>query len=44
MTTVETLCVFCGSSPGADPAFAVTAERFGATVAQRGLELVYGGA
>ena len=44
MTAVETLCVFCGSSPGADPAFVVAAERFGATVAQRGLELVYGGA
>jgi len=44
MTTVETLCVFCGSSPGADPAFGVAAERFGAAVAERGLELVYGGA
>jgi uncharacterized protein (TIGR00730 family) len=44
MTTVETLCVFCGSSPGTDPAFTVAAERFGTEVAQRGLEVVYGGA
>jgi uncharacterized protein (TIGR00730 family) len=44
MTTVETLCVFCGSSPGVDPAFRAAAERFGAAVAGRGIELVYGGA
>jgi hypothetical protein len=44
MTAVETLCVFCGSSPGTDPAFAVAAERFGTAVAERGVELVYGGA
>jgi uncharacterized protein (TIGR00730 family) len=44
MTAVETVCVFCGSSPGADPVFTLAAERFGAAVAGRGLELVYGGA
>ena len=44
MTTVETLCVFCGSSPGTDPAFAAAAARFGTAVADRGIELVYGGA
>jgi hypothetical protein len=44
MTTVDTVCVFCGSSPGADPAFTAAAERFGAGVAGRGIELVYGGA
>ena len=44
MTTVETLCVFCGSSPGTDRSFTVAAERFGAAVAERGIELVYGGA
>jgi uncharacterized protein (TIGR00730 family) len=44
MTTVETVCVFCGSSPGTDPAFTVAAERFGTAVAERGIELVYGGA
>jgi len=44
MTTVETLCVFCGSSPGVDPVFTTAAQRFGAAVAGRGIELVYGGA
>jgi uncharacterized protein (TIGR00730 family) len=44
MTAVETVCVFCGSSPGADPAFTLAAERFGAAVGERGIELVYGGA
>jgi uncharacterized protein (TIGR00730 family) len=44
VTTVETVCVFCGSSPGTDPSFTEAAERFGAGVAGRGIELVYGGA
>jgi uncharacterized protein (TIGR00730 family) len=44
MTTVDTVCVFCGSSPGTDPAFGVAAEQFGTGLAERGLELVYGGA
>ncbi len=44
MTTVDTVCVFCGSSPGTDPAYTAAAERFGAGVAERGIELVYGGA
>ncbi|HVS13790.1 MAG TPA: TIGR00730 family Rossman fold protein [Thermoanaerobaculia bacterium] len=37
------LCVFCGSSPGAHPAYRVAAERLGATLVERGWELVYGG-
>jgi uncharacterized protein (TIGR00730 family) len=37
------ICVFCGSSPGADPAYAAAARRFGDAVARRGHELVYGG-
>jgi hypothetical protein len=44
MSEVETLCVFCGSSPGNDPVFTVAAARFGTAVAERGIELVYGGA
>jgi len=44
VTTVDAVCVFCGSSPGTDPAFTAAAERFGAGVADRGIELVYGGA
>ena len=38
------VCVFCGSSPGARPAYAAAARAFGAAVAAEGLGLVYGGA
>lgn len=37
------LCVFCGSSSGADPAFSATAAALGAAIARAGLDLVYGG-
>jgi uncharacterized protein (TIGR00730 family) len=38
------VCVFTGSSPGAQPAYTEAAEALGRTLAERGLELVYGGA
>jgi hypothetical protein len=38
------VCVFCGSSPGAKPAFAAAARQLGAGLAARGIGLVYGGA
>jgi len=41
---VDRVCVFCGSSPGADPGFGAIAERLGSVLAARGLCLVYGGA
>jgi uncharacterized protein (TIGR00730 family) len=37
------VCVYAGSSPGADPAFAEAAAALGRTIASRGMELVYGG-
>lgn len=37
------ICVFCGSSPGADPAHMKLAAELGAQIAQRGHGLVYGG-
>ncbi|MEM9353849.1 MAG: TIGR00730 family Rossman fold protein [Planctomycetota bacterium] len=37
-------CVFCGSSPGADPAYAEAAASLGQAMAERGIGLVYGGA
>jgi len=37
------LCVFCGSSPGRDPAYAALATQLGRTLAQRRIGLVYGG-
>ncbi len=44
MTPLRTVCVFCGSSRGADPTFAEAARSFGASLAERGIGLVYGGA
>jgi uncharacterized protein (TIGR00730 family) len=41
--TLRRVCVFCGSSSGADPAFASAAGRLGALLASRGIGLVYGG-
>jgi uncharacterized protein (TIGR00730 family) len=42
--TLRSVCVFCGSRPGADPAFMEAAAAMGAAIARRGLTLVYGGA
>ena len=38
-----TLCVYCGSNTGNDPAFSRAARALGTAVANRGLRLVYGG-
>lgn len=43
MKTVRSICVFCGSKSGADPAHRATAERLGGLMAERGVGLVYGG-
>jgi uncharacterized protein (TIGR00730 family) len=40
---LNSLCVFCGSNPGASPAYAEAAARLGRIVAERGMTLVYGG-
>src|SRR3954451_11200829 len=37
------VCVFCGSSPGADPAFSAAATDLGVALAEAGHTLVYGG-
>jgi len=37
------VCVFCGSSPGRDPAYVAAAAALGRTLAERGVGLVYGG-
>ncbi|RMF28143.1 MAG: TIGR00730 family Rossman fold protein [Bacteroidetes bacterium] len=39
---MQSLCVFCGASPGTDPGYAQVARQVGATLARRGLRLVYG--
>jgi hypothetical protein len=40
---VQSVCVYCGSSFGNDPAFTETAKRAGTVIAEQGLTLVYGG-
>ena len=40
---MERVCVFCGSSPGANPKYSAMAHRIGAILARRELTLVYGG-
>jgi hypothetical protein len=40
---VQRVCVFCGASSGRRTAYAEAARAFGATLAGRGLGLVYGG-
>jgi uncharacterized protein (TIGR00730 family) len=37
------LCVYCGSSPGKNPAFMQAAEELGTSLARAGIGLVYGG-
>ena len=40
---MKRICVFCGSNPGAEPAYAEAAADLGRLLAGRGLTLVYGG-
>jgi uncharacterized protein (TIGR00730 family) len=40
---MRSVCVFCGSSLGADPAYSQAAAALGQEVARRNLRLVYGG-
>jgi uncharacterized protein (TIGR00730 family) len=41
---MKRVLVFCGSSPGRSPEYAASATELGRVLADRGLELVYGGA
>ena len=40
---MNSICVYCGSSPGTDPGFLEEAVRCGTLIAEAGLTLVYGG-
>jgi uncharacterized protein (TIGR00730 family) len=40
---MRALCIFCGSSPGNEPAHAAVARDVGSLLARRGVRLVYGG-
>lgn len=41
---MKSVCVFCGSNPGARPSYGAAAQSLGEALAARGLSLVYGGA
>ncbi len=43
MSKINALCVYCGSSPGTDPAFAAAAHAFGTILAENRVRLIYGG-
>jgi uncharacterized protein (TIGR00730 family) len=43
MNKINAVCVYCGSSPGTDPAFTAAAEAFGRILAESGVRLIYGG-
>ena len=43
MTMIQRICVYCGSGPGHNPAYAAAAEALGRDMANRGIGLVYGG-
>jgi uncharacterized protein (TIGR00730 family) len=43
MQGMRSLCVFCGSRVGVDPAFAEAAKQLGRALAERDVRLIYGG-
>ena len=43
MTEIRSVCVFCGSREGNDPAYRAAAVRFGTLLGERGVRLIYGG-
>jgi uncharacterized protein (TIGR00730 family) len=43
MSKINAICVYCGSSPGTDPAFLEAARDFGKILAHAGIRLVWGG-
>ncbi len=43
LNKIRKICVYCGSSPGTDPAFVQAARDFGRILAENGIGLVYGG-
>jgi uncharacterized protein (TIGR00730 family) len=43
MSNIKSVCVYCGSSPGNDLAYAEAGEQLGAALAAAGMKLIYGG-
>ncbi|MEQ8738554.1 MAG: TIGR00730 family Rossman fold protein, partial [Hoeflea sp.] len=40
---IRSICVYCGSQPGRDPAYREAARILGHAMAESGIDLVYGG-
>jgi uncharacterized protein (TIGR00730 family) len=43
MSKINAICVYCGSSPGTEPAFIEAARNFGKILAENSVRLIYGG-
>ena len=43
MSGIKSICVYCGSGPGTNPAFMEAARRFGRILAENDIRLIYGG-
>jgi uncharacterized protein (TIGR00730 family) len=43
MAEIRSICVYCGSGKGEDPAYAEAAKELGRSMAEAGIRLVYGG-
>src|SRR5499425_3224340 len=43
MSTITSICVYCASGPGNNPAFMDAARQLGRILAENGIRLVYGG-
>jgi uncharacterized protein (TIGR00730 family) len=43
MSTIKTVCVYCGSGAGTNPSFIESAKALGKALAENGIRLVYGG-
>jgi len=43
MSRIKSICVYCGSGPGTNPAFVDTARKLGHILAENKIRLVYGG-
>ncbi|MFZ1815676.1 MAG: TIGR00730 family Rossman fold protein [Rhizobiaceae bacterium] len=43
MSTIRSICVYCGSQPGASPVYRDAARTLGTQMARAGISLVYGG-
>ncbi|MGD9768968.1 MAG: TIGR00730 family Rossman fold protein [Pseudolabrys sp.] len=43
MSRIKSICVYCASGPGTNPAYVAAAKGFGRILAESGIRLIYGG-